>query len=408
MAVFQYRARNANGEAVVGRLDGASAVEVAAHLIASELTPIDIAPLPQAQETGLATLLGRRGGAIDLAQLQVFSRQLHTLLKAGVPILRALASLRASSVNPRLARVIAEMQDGLAQGKELSTCMARHPRVFDPYYLAMVRMGEMTGRLDETLDRLAEHLQAVRVMRERIKSALRYPGFVVLAMIAAVAVVNLFVIPAFSKVYAGMQAELPWMTRLLLGMSAFTKANLHWLLVGTGGALIVWNVWLRTRRGRYLWDRYKLRLPIAGKILHKAALGHFARSLALAARSGVPVLQALSAVGAVTDNRYLAEKIDNMRTGVAHGESLLRTATLTGVFTPMVLQMIAVGEETGELDRLLDEIADMYGQEVDREIATLSQQIEPILITALGVMVLILALGIFLPIWDMGAKALGH
>ncbi|MCS6785574.1 MAG: type II secretion system F family protein [Thiobacillaceae bacterium] len=408
MAVFQYRARNAQGEPVQGRLDGASAVEVAAHLLASELTPIDIVALREQPELSLAALLDWRERSIDLTQLQVFSRQLHTLLKAGVPILRALSSLRASSTNPRLVRILSQLQDGLAQGRELSTCMAQHPRVFDPFYLAMVRMGEMTGRLDETLDRLAQHLQAVRQMRNRIKQALRYPGFVILAMIAAVVVINLLVIPAFSKVYTGMQAELPWMTRWLLTMSNFTKAHFHWMLVGSGALILGWSLWLKTRQGRYLWDRYKLKLPIAGKILHKAALGHFARSLALAARSGVPILQALSAVGAVTDNRYLAEKIDNMRTGVAHGESLLRTATLTGVFTPMVLQMIAVGEETGELDRLLDEIADMYGQEVDHEIATLSQQIEPILITALGIMVLILALGIFLPVWDMGAKALGH
>lgn len=408
MAVYEYRARNARGEAVHGRLDGSSTVEVATHLIASDLTPIEITPLPTQVEPSLAALLGRGERRIDLEQLQIFARQLHTLLKAGVPILRALASLRASSTNPRLVRVLGELQDALAQGRDLSTSMARHPMVFDAFFLAMVRVGEMTGRLDETLDRLAQHLQAVRQMRERVKQALRYPAFVVLAMIAALAVINLFVIPAFSKVYAGMQQELPWMTRLLIATSDFAKNYVHWLLTFAGALLLAWSLWLRTVRGRYLWDRYKLRLPIAGKILHKAALGHFARSLALAARAGVPVLQALAAVGAVTDNKYLAEKIDNMRTGIAHGESLLRTATLTGVFTPVVLQMIAVGEETGELDRLLDEIADMYAQEVEREIATLSQQIEPILITVLGVMVLILALGIFLPIWDMGPKALGH
>ncbi len=408
MAVYQYRARNKQGEAVHGCLDGVSAADVAVHLLASELVPIDITPLSEQRELNLAELLGRRERRIDLTQIQVFARQLQTLLKAGVPILRALSSLRASSTNPRLAHVLADLQDALAQGRELSTSMARHPKVFDAFFLAMIRMGEMTGRLDETLDRLAQHLQAVREMRERVKQALRYPAFVVLAMIAAVAVINLFVIPAFSKVYTGMQQELPWMTRLLLASSDFFKSYIHWLLVGAGSAILAWRLWLQTARGRYLWDRFILRLPIAGKILHKAALGHFARSLALAARSGVPILQALAAVGTVTDNKYLAEKIDNMRTGIAHGESLLRTATLTGVFTPMVLQMIAVGEETGEIDRLLDEIGAMYAQEVEREIATLSQQIEPILITVLGGMVLILALGIFLPLWDMGPKMLGH
>ena len=408
MAVFHYRARNAQGEPVQGLLDGASAVEVAAHLLASDLTPIDIKPRVEQQEFSLAVLLGRRDRPIDLIQLQVFSRQLHTLLKAGVPILRALSSLRTSATNPRLGKILAQLQDGLAQGRELSACMARHPRVFDPFYIAMIRMGEMTGRLDETFDRLAVHLQAVLRTRERAKAALRYPAFVILAMVAAVVVINLFVIPAFSKVYAGMQSELPLVTRLLIGMSDFSQRHLPWLILGVGGLALAWTVWVRTRKGRYLWGRYKLKLPIVGRILHLSALGHLARSLALAARSGVPILQSLSAAASVTDNPYMAEKIDNMRTGIAHGESLLRTATLAGVFTPMVLQMIAVGEETGELDRLLDEIADMYEREVDYAIATLSQQIEPILITALGAMVLVLALGIFLPIWDMGGKMLGH
>lgn len=408
MAVFHYRARNAQGEPVQGLLDGATAMEVALHLIANELTPIEIKPRPEQQEFSLAVLLGRRDRPVDLVQLQVFSRQLHTLLKAGVPILRALSSLRTSATNPRLGRILAQLQDGLAQGRELSACMARYPRVFDPFYLAMIRMGELTGRLDETLDRLALHLQSVHRMREQAKSALRYPAFVVLVMIAAIVVINLFVIPAFSKVYAGMQSELPWVTRLLIATSNFSKRYLPWLLAGIGGLAMAWGAWLRTRKGGYLWGRHKFRLPIIGRILHLAALAHLTRSLALAARSGVPILQSLSAAATVADNPYMAEKIDNMRTGIAHGESLLRAATLTGMFTPMVLQMIAVGEETGELDRLLDEIADMYEREVDYAIATLSQQIEPILITALGAMVLVLALGIFLPIWDMGGKMLGH
>lgn len=408
MAVFLYHARNAHGERIEGRLDGVSAADVARQLIDSQLVPIRIEPVAQAEAPSLYTLLGHRSRAIDLTQLAVFTRQLHTLLKSGVPILRALSSLRAASTNPRLAKILGEIQDGLMQGRDLSTCMSRHPQTFNPFYLAMVRVGEMTGRLDATLDQLALHLQAVRQMRSRVKSALRYPAFVVLAMVAAVVVINLFVIPAFSKVYAGMQAELPWMTRLLLLTSKWTTANFHWLLMGLAASLLAWSLWLRTPRGRYLWDRHKLRLPILGPILHKAALAHFARSLALAARAGVPILQAISAVGMTTDNRFLAEKIDAMRTGIAHGASLLRAATLAGVFTPMVLQMIAVGEETGELDRLLDEIADMYEQEVEQAVATLSQQLEPILITALGAMVLVLALGIFLPIWDMGAKTLGH
>ena len=409
MALFLYKARNARGELQKGRFEGDTSNAVADHLLASGLIPVDIQALPDPVEFNLGEVLGKsRSKTIGFVELQLFSRQLHTLLKAGVPILRALASLREASVNPGFAKILADINDGLGQGRELSLCLARHPKVFDSFYLAMIRVGEMTGRLDAVLDRLAAHLDFERRAREQVKGAVRYPLFVIIALVVAVGVINLFVIPAFSKVYAGMHAELPIMTRILIATSSFTKEYIHWMIAGLGVALLGFRGWVGTLRGQYVWDRFKLRIPIVGKILHKSALARFARSFALASRSGVPILQVLTVVAAVADNSYFADKISSMREGVERGESLLRTATLAGIFTPVVLQMLAVGEETGELDSLLQEIAEMYEQEVEYEISTLSQQIEPILITALGAMVLVLALGVFLPIWDMGSKTFGH
>jgi len=409
MSLFLYQARTAKGELQKGRFEGANSTEVADHLLAAGLIPVDIRALPDPVEFNLGEVLGKgRGESIGLVELQLFSRQLHTMLRAGVPILRALTSLRESSVNAGFAKVLADINDSLGQGRELSVCLARHPKIFDSFYLAMVRVGEMTGRLDEVLDRLALHLDFERRAREKVKGAVRYPMFVVIALIAAMAVINLFVIPAFSKVYAGMHAELPLMTRFLIATSSFTKENFHLMVAGTGVALLGFRGWVNTDNGRYVWDRFKLRLPIVGKILRKSSMSRFARSYALASRSGVPILQVLTVVAAVADNRYYADKISGMREGIERGESLLRTATLAGIFTPIVLQMLAVGEETGELDNLLQEIAVMYEQEVEFEISTLSQQIEPILIVALGAMVLVLALGIFLPIWDMGSKTFGQ
>ncbi len=409
MPLFLYQARNAKGELQKGRSEGGNSAEVADHLLAAGLIPVDIRALPEQVEFSLGDVLGRnRAQSIGLVELQLFSRQLHTMLRAGVPILRALTSLRESSVNAGFARVLADINDGLGQGRELSVCLARHPKIFDSFYLAMVRVGEMTGRLDEVLDRLAVHLDFERRAREKVKAAVRYPLFVVIALVVAMGVINLFVIPAFSKVYAGMHADLPLMTQILIGTSNFTRDNIHFLIGGAGVALLGFRAWVNSDDGRYVWDRFKLRLPIVGKILRKSALARFARSFALATRSGVPILQVLTVVAAVADNRYYADKITGMREGVERGESLLRTATLSGVFTPVVLQMLAIGEESGELDNLLQEIAVMYEQEVEYEISTLSQQIEPILITALGAMVLVLALGVFLPIWDMGSKTFGH
>jgi MSHA biogenesis protein MshG len=270
----------------------------------------------------------------------------------------------------------------------------------------MVRVGELTGRLEEVFLRLFDHLEFDREMRARVKSALRYPMFVVAAMIVAMVVVNLFVIPAFVKVFASFHAPLPLMTRILIATSKFTVDYWPILLLGLIATVVGATMYVRTPDGLYRWDRLKLRLPIAGKILLKGTLARFARSFALSSRSGVPIVQALNVVAATVDNAYLSSRVEQMRDGVERGESILRTAVHAGVFTPVVLQMIAVGEETGDLDELMDEIAQMYEREVDYELKTLSAQIEPILIIFMGIMVLVLALGIFLPIWELGRAAL--
>jgi MSHA biogenesis protein MshG len=270
----------------------------------------------------------------------------------------------------------------------------------------MVRVGEMTGRLDEIFLRLFDYLEFERDMHQRIRSALRYPMFVVVVMVLAMAVINLFVIPAFAKVYASFHAELPLMTKVLIASSNFTVQFWPFIAASVAAAAVAFRTWIATPYGRYQWDMLKLRLPIAGRIMLKGGLGRFARSFAMSSKSGVPIVQGLNVVAQTVDNAYIASRIEQMRDGVERGESILRTATTTGVFTPVVLQMVAVGEETGELDSLMDEIAQMYEREIDYELKTLAAQIEPILIISLGVLVLILALGVFLPVWDLGKAAL--
>jgi MSHA biogenesis protein MshG len=215
------------------------------------------------------------------------------------------------------------------------------------------------------------------------------------------------VIPAFARVFAGFHAELPLMTRILIGFSNFMITQWPVLLAALVLAGLLVRSYVRTRNGKYQWDRYKLRLPIAGKIILKATLARFARTFALALQSGVPAVQALSTVALVVDNDYLGQRIDQMRDGVERGESVLRTAATAGIFTPVVLQMIAVGDETGELDSLMREVAELYEREVEYEVRTLSAQVEPILLVVLGAMVLVLALGVFLPMWDLGRAAAG-
>jgi MSHA biogenesis protein MshG len=266
----------------------------------------------------------------------------------------------------------------------------------------------MTGRLDEIFLRLFKHLEFETAMRQQVKAALRYPSFVVAAMVVALGVINLMVIPAFATVFASSGATLPLPTRLLMWSSQFTL-DWGWLMFGaTVAGWFALQRWRTTPDGRLRWDGLLLGLPVAGKIVRKAVLARFARSFALSLRSGVPIAEALTVVAQTVDNADIALKVDGMRTSVERGESILRSAAASGVFTPVVLQMIAVGEETGAIDELMDEVAELYGNEVEYELKTLGQQIEPILIVMLGALVLLLALGVFLPIWNLGHTVMPH
>ena len=409
MAVFAYRGRDKRGDLQQGTLEGDDSVAIADQLIKQGITPTEIQPSGKANVAAISsvslwqTLSEKK---IDAVELMLFSRQMYTLLKAGVPIMRALAGLQESSHNRALATVLQSLRESLDSGRELSSAMRLHPKVFSAFYVSMVQVGEMTGMLDETFMRLYGHLEFEKEMNERIKAAMRYPMFVMIAMAIAIVIVNIFVIPSFAKVFAGFHTELPLMTRILMGFSSFMVSYWPLLLAITIGAVVGFRKYINTIAGRYKWDKLKLEIPIAGKIILKSTLARFARSLALAFKSGIPILQGLTVVSMVVDNAFMRSRIEQMRDGVERGESVLRTAIASEVFNATVLQMIAVGEETGDMDGLMFEIAGMYERDVEYEVKTLAQQIEPIMIVALGILVLILALGIFLPMWDLGKAAL--
>ena len=407
---FSYTGRSSEG-AVSGVLEAATAGAAADTLMARGVTPLQIklastserASTPTKPAFDLQQWLLPKVGPVDLL---LFSRQLHTLLKSGVPILRALAGLQESAPNQRMKQTLQQVRQSLGSGLDLSMAMAQHSTVFDGFYVALVRVGEMTGRLEEVFMRLFHHIEFEMFMGQQIKSALRYPMFVMIAMAAAVGVINVMVIPAFATVFKSFGAELPLATRILMATSNFT-IEYGWALV-LASIAGVWLLrrWIATPGGRLTWDRLKLRLPLAGKIIRKGMLARFARSFALSLKSGVPVEQALSVVAATVENAHIGQKVEGMRESVERGESILRAAAAAGVFTPIVLQMIAVGEETGAVDELMDEVAELYTNEVQYELKTLGQQIEPIMIIFLGVMVLVLAMGVFLPVWDLGRVAL--
>ena len=410
MAHFAYEGRNARGELVKGVIEGTSSGAVADQLVNTGVTPIKI----DAAASGAATA-DRRSRNIDLFEprvelddLMLFSRQMHTLLKSGVPIIRALAGLREAATNRALATVLIDLRENLEEGRELSVAMQRHAKEFSPFMIALVRVGEMTGRLGEVFLRLSEFFAFEKHVREQIRSAIRYPSFVITAIVIAMFIVNIFVIPAFARLFGQFKAQLPLATRILMGTSDFFVAYWPAMLIAAALAFVAFRVLLRSPSGRYAWDRTKLRLPVVGPLIHKATLARFSRSFALASRSGVPVVQALTVVGNVVDNAFMQERIAQMRTGIERGESILRTAVAAGIFNPLVLQMFAVGEETGEIDAMMEDVADLYEREVTLEVEGLAAKLEPILLVVMGVLVLILALGIFLPMWELASAARGR
>ena len=406
MTQFVYSARAANGEKIDGVLDAGDTNALAEALSAQGLMLVraEARMAANAAASGLfARLFGER---INLIDLILFCRQLATLLKAGVPLLRSLRGLEESATNRRFARVLADLQQQLESGRELSASMKQQPDVFSNYMVSTVRVGEVTGRLFEAFQGLYSQLSFERENREAVSTALRYPAFVLATTAAALVAVNIFVIPAFANIYRSVKADLPAITLLLIAVSDFF-IRFGWLLLGAGIAATFGLVtWVRTPPGRRFWDGFMLRLPIVGPLIHKATLARFTKSFGLALKAGVPVVDALNVAVETSGNVVIGEKIATMGAAAERGEALARAARSTGVFTPTVLQMFAVGEETGALDEMMAEVAEHFQKEVDYAIKSLGAQIEPIMILVLGALILVFALGVFLPMWDLSRVAI--
>ena len=410
MSHFLFTGRDAQGAKVSGSRESASADSLASELLAERITPLTIdEQAPVTDSDAWAQLKERlRRKRVDLEELIIFCRQMYSLSKAGVPIIRAIGGLAESHRNPYFRDVLQAVRSDLEGGQGMAVALNGHPKVFNTLFVSMISVGENTGQLDQAFRQLSVYLELERETRKRIKQATRYPLFVLSAMAVALVVINLFVIPAFSKVFAQFKAELPWATQVLIGTSQFFQ-EFWWLLALLFGAsLYGFFKWIETDAGSLKWDQIKLRLPIVGGIFERIALARFTRTFAMMYRAGVPLLQTLSINSASVGNRYIGQAILAMREGIERGEALTRTASASGLFTPLVLQMMAVGEETGALDDLFVEVADFYEQEVDYDLKQLADAIEPILIVAMGIMVLVLALGVFLPMWELGSAAKGR
>lgn len=399
MAHFIYRGRDAQGRESRGELEAVSEMAAADTLMRRGILPTELKAGKGSKSAIEWTLLLERH--VRLEELVIFTRQMYALTRAGIPILRAMAGLADTTHSKPLKRSLLNLGEELGNGRPLSSAMQGHPKVFSSLFVAIVHVGENTGQLEEAFLQLANYFELELETRKRIKTAMRYPGFVLIAIGIAMVILNIFVIPTFAGMFAKFGVELPLATRILLGTSHFF---VHWwwlLLALVVGSSMLWRWWVKTPKGELTWHRWQLRLPVVGDIIERSLLARFARSFAMMLRAGVPLNTALTLVSEAVDNAWMAQCIREMRSGIERGESLLRTATHSHLFTPLVLQMVAVGEETGQVDDLMQEVAEYYEREVDYDLKSLTDRIEPILIGIVAVMVLILALGIFTPMWDM-------
>ncbi len=412
MAVFQYSGRSRQGQAVTGKLEASNQQAAAAQLVQNGITPIRLAQTSEGDASGgndvLAALKqGMLEGGVKISDLIMFTRQMYTLTKAGIPMIRTINGLADTAKSPALGRALKEVAQALESGQGLASAMQMHPKIFSNLYVSLVHVGENTGRLEEAFERIAAYLDLEQETRRRVKSAIRYPMFVFVAIGGAIAVINIFVVPAFAGFFATFGADLPLPTRMLMASSAFTIAYWPFILVGMAAMVFGFLSYIRTENGRYNWHRAMLKFPLVGSIIERTVLSRFSRSFAMTMRSGISVNAALAVVARVVDNDYISKKVLSMRTALERGETLTRTAAATGMFTPLVLQMISVGEESGAIDTLLEEVADYYEREVDYDLKTLAEAIEPILIIIIGGLVLVLALAVYLPMWELAGAVTG-
>lgn len=402
MQTFSYRGRTAQGNEVSGTLEASNAQAAAIQLQNQSIVPVAIRAL-EAKPASLLNLNISFRKKVKYDDLIMLCRQMRALTRAGVPIIQAIAGLADISKSDLIKEALSDINVRLATGSSLANAMGAHSNIFNTMFVSMIHVGENTGRLEDAFSKLISHIEMERDTRNRMTQAMRYPMFVVSAMFIALMIVNMFVIPQFAKVFTKVGAELPVPTQILVTVSNFT-VDYWWLVIGTiVGGSVGFVRYIDTESGRLWWDEIKMKIPIIGSIFEKIALSRFARSFAMTFESGVPVLQALSIVGPTVGNEYIASHIDSIRRGVERGDSLARTSSAAGIFSDLVVQMITIGEETGSLDRLLHDVADFYDEEVDYDLKGLADAIEPIILVFLGILVLVLALGVFLPMWELGS-----
>jgi type IV pilus assembly protein PilC len=396
-ATYDYKVRDRSGRVVTGQLVGDSEGLVMSKLREMGMTPVEV----KKASAGLKMEIHLRPGHVKLKDLAIFARQFATMVNSGLPILRALSILAEQSESSELKKVLTQVRVDVEQGASLSGAMSKHPKAFSDLFLAMVKSGETGGVLDNVLLRLADMIEKDVQLRRSIKSAMTYPIAVVALVVLLLSAMLLFVVPQFESIYATLGGKLPLPTRVLLGASRAIRS--YWYMVGLGtvGFVYAFRRYKKTPVGRATIDSVKLKVPVFGMLFHKTALARFSSTLGMLLRSGVPILQALDIVAETVNNKVMAKAIVDVQGSVREGESIARPLAKHAVFPPMVVQMMAVGEETGAVDTMLDKVSDFYNSEVEAAVDSLTSLIEPLLIAVIGGCVGAAVIALYMPMFNI-------
>ena len=394
---FAYKAKEASGRVVEGTVDAGDQKTALARLRDQRLTVIAIAPKAGRKKFFLQKVTN--------SDIVIFSRQLSTLVSAGVPIVQGLNILEAQAENPAFKTVVTGLRVDIESGLSIADAMHKHPEAFTELYVSMIKAGEVGGILDTILERLSAYLESAEALRAKVKAAMMYPAVVGGAAFLITVFLIVFIIPVFKDIFAGFGAELPFATRVMIGLSDTVRKNIFYILAVAGAG--VWSIkkYLNTVNGREKLDDISLKLPVIGILLKKVAIAKFTRTLGTLIKSGVPILQGLETVAKTAGNTVIERAINNSRDSIKEGGRIADPLRKSNVFPPMVIQMISVGEETGGLDNMINKIADFYDQEVDTAVKGLTSMIEPLIMIIMGFVIGAIVIAMFMPMFSLGDLA---
>ena len=395
MAAFAYSAINALGAESAGEVTAPDVNAAREVLRQKGLRPVSLS------EVG-ATGASRKHKRVKARSLQVFSRQFATMIDAGLSVVGSLVILEKQTDDQALAGVIKEVRADVEGGMLLSQAMARHPKVFDRLYISMIEAGEAAGILDTTLDRVAMQIEKEMKIKRRVKGAMVYPTVVLVFAILVLIGMLMFLVPVFQGIFSDLGGDLPFLTQMVVHASDLVRGYWFILFPAIGGAIYGFRRWKRTPAGRQAWDRFKLRVPAGiGKVVQKVAMARFARTLATLVAAGVDIIKALEIAGQTSGNWVVESALADVRAKVHEGIPIAQPLVESPVFPPLVSQMVKVGEETGELERMLDKIADFYEDEVDTSIASLTSIVEPIMMVGVGAIIGVIVIAMYLPMFKL-------